>query len=387
MMLRDWRDLDRSNRTIRIHEETRAVMQKATREQFLNLKRIVQAHGKLIDCPIWPDCQAWLLDSGDIAVPKRVWSPRSGGVFSIPAGFPLQHINIPDQETRKLASSWIWEQNTAFEDLGDENDEATLPELTQALIQEISNRKPLSIEQRVDRALKAIGKPPVSILSKTTIGLSGDQQEQKERKMQFEAATECGDSAGEMDWLLEELEQSGFVRLLPMSEPVSDQGPRVYRLTFKGLGRLETGGEALVSNTVFVAMWFDNEIKGALEEGIAPAIREAGFKPLPINWKEHSNKICDEIVAEILRARFLVCDFTCGLLEDKSGETAIARGGVYYEAGLAHGLGKKVIWTCRSDLIHHVHFDLRQYNTILWNHGKEDELRRALLDRIRAEIN
>ena len=363
-------------------------MQKVAREQLLELKRIVRERGKEINCPVWPDCQARLFESGDFAAPRRVWSPRAGGVFTIPAGVPISQIEVPDEETRKRVSSWIWERNAAFKTLGEE-DEAELPELTRAHIQELTKRKPLLAEQRIDRALQAIGKPPVSILSKSTFRPTGDQQEQAERKMLFEAATECGGSAGEMDWLLEELEQSGFVRLLPMSEPDSGLGPKVYRLTFKGLGRLETGGEALVSDTAFVAMWFDNEVKAALEKGIAPAITDADFTPLLINRKEHANKICDEIVAEIRRARFLVCDFTCGLLPDndaKSGKTAIARGGVYYEAGLAHGLGKKVIWTCRSDLIDHVHFDLRQYNCIHWEDGKEDELRRKLVNRIRAEI-
>ena len=187
-----------------------------------------------------------------------------------------------------------------------------------------------------------------------------------------------------MKCLLKELESANLVR-----NTSGDKLQYRHMLTLAGLNRLETGGDAVVPNTAFVAMWFDDEVKTALEEGIAPAVRDAGFTPLPINLKEHSNKICDEIVAEIRRARFLICDFTCGLLKDEqaeSGKTAVARGGVYYEAGFAHGLGKRVIWTCRSDLIDHVHFDLRQYNTILWEAGKEDDLRKALYERIRAVI-
>ena len=122
-----------------------------------------------------------------------------------------------------------------------------------------------------------------------------------------------------------------------------------------------------------IPMWFNDEVISAYEKSIKPAVSEAGFEPVRIDRKEHSYKICDEVVAEIRRARFLVCDFTCGLLPDstaESGETAVARGGVYYEAGFAHGVGMMVIWTCRSDLIDHVHFDLRQYNSILWEDGK-----------------
>ena len=65
-------------------------------------------------------------------------------------------------------------------------------------------------------------------------------------------------------------------------------------------------------------------------------IEDAGYEAVRIDEKEHTNKIDDEIIAEIRRSRFVVADFTQG----KDG----ARGGVYYEAGFAHGLGIEVIF-------------------------------------------
>jgi len=49
------------------------------------------------------------------------------------------------------------------------------------------------------------------------------------------------------------------------------------------------------------------------------------------------------------------------------------RGGVYWEAGMAYGLGKTVIQTCRDDneAKRRIHFDLNQYQTMPW---KQDEL-------------
>ena len=67
-------------------------------------------------------------------------------------------------------------------------------------------------------------------------------------------------------------------------------------------------------------------------------------------------------------------------------QTPVARGSVYYEAGFSHGLGKDVIWTCHKDLIDHIHFDLRQYACIPWEEGREEDLREALVSRIRAVI-
>ncbi len=117
-------------------------------------------------------------------------------------------------------------------------------------------------------------------------------------------------------------------------------------------------------------------MKAAYEEGVGPAIREAGYEPLRIDRKEHISKIDDEIIAEIRRSRFLVADFT-------QGDTG-ARGGVYYEAGFAHGLNIPVIFTCRTDAIDKVHFDTRQYNHITWENTAE--LRERLAKRISATL-
>ena len=123
-------------------------------------------------------------------------------------------------------------------------------------------------------------------------------------------------------------------------------------------------------------MWFDDSVTGAYEEGIVPAIRASGFEPKRIDRDQSVDKIDDAIIAELKRSRFLIADFTHG----KEG----ARGGVYYEAGFAHGLGIPVIFTCRKDKIDELHFDTRQYAHIVWDSPKE--LRTLLRDRILARI-
>lgn len=127
------------------------------------------------------------------------------------------------------------------------------------------------------------------------------------------------------------------------------------------------------SHIGFIAMWFSDEVKPAWL-AMDKAIRIAGYSPLRIDQKQHNNKIDDEIVAGIRRSKFLVADFT--------GQ----RGGVYFEAGLAMGLGLQVIWLCRHDDLKKVHFDTRQYNFILWEADKLDELTKALRNRIEATI-
>jgi hypothetical protein len=87
----------------------------------------------------------------------------------------------------------------------------------------------------------------------------------------------------------------------------------------------------------FVAMWFLPDMKPIYDDGLKVGIENAGYKSMRVDQKEHANKIDDEIIAEISRSAFVVADFT--------GH----RGGVYFEAGFAMGLGLPVIWTCRKD--------------------------------------
>jgi CheY-like chemotaxis protein len=122
------------------------------------------------------------------------------------------------------------------------------------------------------------------------------------------------------------------------------------------------------SGQAFVAMSYAGYLKAAFDTGIEPAVRSAGYSSMIIRKKEHANKIDDEIIAEIRKSTFLIADLTCH------------RGGVYYEAGVAMGLGVPVIWTCHIDDFGSTHFDVRQFNCICWT--TPDQLARQLEKRI-----
>jgi nucleoside 2-deoxyribosyltransferase len=124
----------------------------------------------------------------------------------------------------------------------------------------------------------------------------------------------------------------------------------------------------------FCAMWFAPEVVPVWTDAIKPAIEQAGYDALRIDGVEHNNRIDDEIMTHIRRSRFVVADFT--------GQ----RGGVYFEAGFALGLGRPVIWTVRSDALHDVHFDNRQYNFLQWNLNDLDDLCERLQYRIEATV-
>lgn len=128
------------------------------------------------------------------------------------------------------------------------------------------------------------------------------------------------------------------------------------------------------SRQAFAAMSFDPSLNDAWWNGIRPGIEDSGyFAAKRADDFQHNEKIDDRIVAEIRRSGLLVADFTGG------------RGGVYYEAGLAQGLGIPVIWTCqRGSWVKKLHFDTRQYNHIVWD--SPEDLRQKLNDRIAATV-
>lgn len=124
----------------------------------------------------------------------------------------------------------------------------------------------------------------------------------------------------------------------------------------------------------FCAMWFDDRIEQIWTDALKPAIENAGYEPKRIDKHPHNNRIDDEIIAMIRRSRFLVSDLTGN------------RAGVYFESGFAFGLSLPIVWTCRRDRLHRVHFDNRQYNFVLWTFDALPAFKADLQYRIEATI-
>lgn len=176
----------------------------------------------------------------------------------------------------------------------------------------------------------------------------------------------------ELEYFSETLVDQGLVQAARSLKEFSDAA-RTIRLTPEGWLRvLELEKTQRDSDQAFVAMWFDNSLDDIWENGFKPALKATGFHPYRVDRDEHNDKIDDRIVAEIRRSGLLVADFT--------GH----RGGVYFEAGFAMGLGIPVIWTCKKSDIDDAHFDTRQYNHITWNDSAEIESK--LIQRIAATI-
>lgn len=300
-------------------------------------------------------------------------SPRAGGRYEITGSAAAMVGNLTDRQKAYL-TTWLMEQRR----LGAEE-----PTITSEDISRAERATPRNLPARRDGLLQAI-------FDKTD--QLGDALIHNERFFY----TAVGDPIPPnphwaiSNYLIAATESVSFREVETLIDFAKGQGlilADAYELalTFDGYSRIDdVNSKASSSSQAFVAMWFGSEVSEAYNDGIAPAITDAGYTPMRIDQKEHNNKIDDEIIAEIRRSRFVIADFTCGLVESSGTLTAVPRGGVYYEAGFAQGLGIPVIWCCREDHINYVHFDTRQFNHITWS--TPQDLREKLRNRIGAVL-
>ena len=162
-------------------------------------------------------------------------------------------------------------------------------------------------------------------------------------------------SAQELNFIIRSLMARDLLSLGTYSDP-KDSFSIELSITPRGWQHLDEHAKpVLFSNQGFVAMAFAEEMRPAWIDGIAPALKESGYKPYRVDAQPHTDRIDVKIMAEIKNSRFLVADVTR------------QRPGVYFEAGYALGLGLPVFWTVREDDKDNIHFDTRQYNHIVWS--------------------
>lgn len=254
---------------------------------------------------------------------------------------------------RMLLSAWIRERNLL---------KVQIPVLTSDFLEDVAKSlpdySPLEKQSRLLHAIKLQTDYPgkeVLVVPEHDVPLAWAENE-KELAFYIQALVERG------------LLQIGSGEHRSISDPVY---PTV--ITAAGWEYLDTyKSDVAKSHQVFVAMSFDDGLKTIYDNAIAPAIKACGYRPYRVDSEPHLERIDAKIVAEIKASRFMVADVT----QQKAG--------VYYEAGLAHGLGMPVIWCVRKDDLGNVHFDTRQYNHIVWD--SQDGLAEQLKSYIRATV-
>jgi hypothetical protein len=136
------------------------------------------------------------------------------------------------------------------------------------------------------------------------------------------------------------------------------------RLTPSGWLRVEELKRAhIASNYAFFARKFDNpELDRVFNECLRPAVAATGYELRPVT--QRAGLVDAVIEDEIRRCRFLIAD----LSDDNAG--------AYWEAGLAEGLGKPVIYVCRAKVgteDKRTHFDANHRHTVRWDLSSLDQ--------------
>lgn len=238
---------------------------------------------------------------------KRLHCPRCGTYEIVGSAEAIlsQLKGEAFTKTKVLLSGWIQDRNAAGEQPA---------VVTSAVLTSLQNAKKPRVTERSERLLRYVSSCTVELDSEIDI-----------EAPPLVAVTYSG-STDEVLYLVNACVESGWLKArLHMS------GGDV-QLTPQGHNHIEKlAGSFGVGDQFFVAMWFNAETNDAYTLGFAPAIGDAGYRAFRIDHHEHANKIDDEIVAQIRKSKALIADFT--------GH----RGGVYFEAGFALGLGIPVI--------------------------------------------
>lgn len=290
---------------------------------------------------------------------RTIDSPRAGGRYVVTGSVESKVAGSSVLEKRAI-TRWLIRQHS-FGISAPRLDSTSVPS---ALLQ-----PPLTFSEKVNATLRNFGQNINRVDGAFQISRGNPADAAPVNTM-----IAVGDLAdiGELQAFLILLKNMGL--LVDTGSTINQQRLALTAAGWERIEKLET--KTIATTQVFVAMWFNPVMIDAFAKGFEPAITAAGYKPLRIDKKEHINKVDDEIIAEIRRSRFLVSDFTC--------EHEKPRGGVYFEAGFAMGLGIPVIWTCKETSINDLHFDTRQYNHIVWTDPAD--LYKQLHSRIGAVI-
>jgi hypothetical protein len=173
----------------------------------------------------------------------------------------------------------------------------------------------------------------------------------------------------DLQWTTAFLRSQGF-----LAGEVADTSASRIRLTPQGWGRVDELQRAHISSRyAFFARQFKNDNLDMLYDVcLRQAVLDTGYELRTVTQKAgHIDAIIED---EIRRCRFLIAD----LSDDNAG--------AYWEAGLAEGLGKDVIYICRAKNQQgqplKTHFDTDHRQTVRWDLNSPD----AFVTHIKAVI-
>ncbi len=322
-------------------------------------------------CFIWGTKALLLEPRGDS---QMIDSPRAGGKYvitnSVLATIPTR---LADDAKVRL-TDWLVEQREAG---------VEVPKIDSGVLEHVKVRQNKAMSERIKSLISylatnyEIGKQ-FRFKSTDSMGFSQGEPKSISNIVTTLMAYSSSTTLETTHEFLEDFKKDGYLKV---PDGYSQQH---YTMTVKGkIYAEEIIKEDKQKRQCFVAMWFDENKKGmddVYKKAIKPAIEDAGYKPYRVDKAPDIGNIVDQIIAQIRQSRFIIADFTA----EKPKEP---RGGVYYEAGFAYGLGLKVIPTCRKDFMKHIHFDTQQLRHIVWDEKNLQGFYEEIYDSIGANID
>lgn len=232
--------------------------------------------------------------------------------------------------------------------------------LTSEVLKSIVRQAPKSVEDKVEKILQFIS---------NRTSFFGELVELTEEVI-------YSSNRQELDNLIEALSSLDLI-----DDSMVTDGSLSVSLTLKGVGECKDRKGQIQEDKCFIAMWFSDEMNRVYDDYIALACLDVGYQPIRVDKELYNGDVTDKIISSIRTTAFTIADL--------SGN----RGGVYYEAGFAKGLGKEVIFTCQDEWFNgdpeegkKVHFDVDHINTIVWKKDKLEQFKEDLTNRIVATI-
>ena len=233
---------------------------------------------------------------------------------------------------------------------------------------------PKSFAERIDRILIKLSELSAHIGQHVHIGypeilalLFIDRKEPSKNgaPVKWRDENECG---VEKQYMLNVLKEQNLVDI---GKTLNREDGATFVLTPAGYSRVdELQRNTASGRQVLVAMKFGDDTI-PLREAIREGIENAGYNAVFIDEVPHNEFITPELLKHIRDSRFVVVDLTH------------QNNGAYFEEGYAMGLGKPVIQLCKKGT--HLHFDIAQKNTIMWE--TENDIPLRLKNRIEATID
>ncbi|MCF6328148.1 MAG: hypothetical protein L3J21_12820, partial [Devosiaceae bacterium] len=266
-------------------------------------------------CLIWETPAEFTTNNGgDFDI---VNSSRVGGQYWISGTASAMIANFSERE-KVLLTSWLIEQRR----LG-----VKTPKINEDVLIDVTNHRLPTVHERADNLLRYLSKKSERLGNVIKFyqfenGTNSLRQETLDELLAWTSS----EKTSEIITLAEYLSEQNWIEHSDVPNSVFHE----IMLIPDGYARLaELDGINTNSAQCFVAMWFNDSMKDVYENSLMPAIKDCGYDPVRVDGIEHNGKIDDRIIAEIRRSRFIVADFT--------SEKDKPRGGVYYEAGFAHG--------------------------------------------------